>query len=261
MIDVSFTYADLEFFLLILVRVTCFIHVAPLFGMNGTVPRRVKVALSVFIAYFLFFYLDHNEVVYDTVSGYAMVVMKEAVTGFLIGWGAQLCMTVANFAGRISDMEIGLSMVNLMDPLTRENATFSGVFYQYMFSLFMLITGMYEYLLKALMDTFTLIPVNGAVFQTEALIDSLVRFMSDYIIIGFRICLPIFCVMLLLNCVLGILAKIAPQMNMFSVGIQMKVLTGLSIMFLTVRMLPGAADFVFREMKELMHVFVRGMMG
>ena len=170
-------------------------------------------------------------------------------------------MTVASFAGRISDMEIGLSMVSLMDPLTRESATFSGVFYQYMFSLFLLITGMYQYLLKALMDTFTLIPVSGAVFNTESLINSLLRFMNDYIIIGFRICLPIFCVILLLNCVLGILAKIAPQMNMFSVGIQMKVLTGLAIMFLTVRMLPGAADFVFREMKELMNAFAIGMTG
>lgn len=261
MIDISFTYADLEFFLLILVRVTCFIHVAPLFGMNGTVPRRVKIGLSIFIAYFLFFYLDHNEVVYHTLSEYAVIVMKEAVTGFLIGWGAQLCMMVTSFAGRISDMEIGLSMVNLMDPLTQQSATFSGVFYQYVFSLFMLITGMYEYLIKALMDTFTLIPVNGAVFHTELLIDALIRFMSDYIIIGFRICLPIFCVILLLNCVLGILAKIAPQMNMFSVGIQLKVLTGLSIMFLTVRMLPGAADFIFREMKELINVFVGGMTG
>ena len=60
---------------------------------------------------------------------------------------------------------------------------------------------------------------------------------------------------------LGILAKVAPQMNMFAVGIQMKVLTGLSIMFLTVRMLPGAADFIFREMKELINVFVGGMTG
>ncbi|MCI9373906.1 MAG: flagellar biosynthetic protein FliR, partial [Lachnospiraceae bacterium] len=66
---------------------------------------------------------------------------------------------------------------------------------------------------------------------------------------------------LLLNCVLGILAKIAPQMNMFAVGMQMKVLTGLSIMFLTVRMLPGAADFIFREMRELIAVFVGGMSG
>ncbi|MCM1038144.1 MAG: flagellar biosynthetic protein FliR [Roseburia sp.] len=258
MIDISFSYADLEFFLLILVRVSCFVYIAPFFGMSNT-PNRVKVGLSVFLAYLLFACLDHTEVVYDSVLGYALIVMKEAVTGLLIGWGAQLCMTVASFAGSIADMEVGLSMVNLMDPLTRQNATFSGVFYQYMFSLFLIITGMYQYLLRALIDTFTLIPVGGAVFNMDSLLTSAIQFMSDYLIIGFRICLPIFCVILLLNCVLGILAKVAPQMNMFAVGLQLKVLVGLSVMFLTVRMLPGAADFIFKEMKSVIASFVEGM--
>ena len=258
MIDISFSYADLEFFLLILVRVSCFVYIAPFFGMSNT-PRRVKVGLSVFLAYLLFVYLDHTEVVYSSVLGYALIVIKEAVTGLLIGWGAQLCMTVASFAGSIADMEVGLSMVSLMDPLTRQNATFSGVFYQYMFSLFLIITGMYQYLLQALIDTFTLIPVSGAVFRMDSLLASAIRFMSDYLIIGFRICLPIFCVILLLNCVLGILAKVAPQMNMFAVGMQLKVLVGLSVMLLTVRLLPGAADFVFKEMKSVIVSFVEGM--
>lgn len=258
MIDITFTYADLEFFLLILVRVSCFVYIAPFFGMSNT-PRRVKVGLSVFLAYLLFSYLDHTEVVYSSVLGYALIVIKEAVTGLLIGWGAQLCMTVASFAGSIADMEVGLSMVSLMDPLTRQNATFSGVFYQYMFTLFMIVTGMYQYLLQALIDTFTLIPVSGAVFRMDSLLASAIQFMSDYIIIGFRICLPIFCVILLLNCVLGILAKVAPQMNMFAVGMQLKVLVGLSVMFLTVRMLPGAADFIFKEIKAVITSFVEGM--
>ena len=258
MIDITFTYADLEFFLLILVRVSCFVFVAPFFSMSNT-PRRVRVGLSVFLAYLLFMYLDHTEVVYSSLLGYALIVIKEAVTGLLIGWGSQLCMTVTSFAGSIADMEVGLSMVNLMDPLTRENATFSGVFYQYMFSLFLIITGMYQYLLRALIDTFTLIPVSGAVFKMDSLLASAMQFMSDYLIIGFRICLPIFCVILLLNCVLGILAKVAPQMNMFAVGIQMKVLVGLSVMFLTVRLLPSAANFIFTEMKSVIASFVEGM--
>ena len=258
MIDITFTYADLEFFLLILVRVSCFVHIAPCFGMSNT-PRRVKVGLSVFIAFLLYASLDHTEVIYSSVLGYAVIVIKEAVTGLLIGWGAQLCMTVASFAGSVADMEIGLSMVSLVDPLTRQNATFSGVFYQYMFSLFLIITGMYQYLLQALIDTFTLIPVSGAGFHADALFSSMLRFMSDYIIIGFRICLPIFCVILLLNCVLGILAKVSPQMNMFAVGLQLKVLVGLSVMFITMRMLPGAADFIFTEMKAVIASFVEVM--
>lgn len=258
MIDISFSYADLEYFLLILVRVSFFVYVAPFFAMTNT-PRRVKIGLCVLISYLLFVYVDHNEVVYSSLLGYAIIVMKEAVTGLLIGWGAQICMTVAAFAGSIADMEVGLSMVSLMDPLTRESATFSGVFYQYLFTLMLIISGLYQYLLQALIDTFTLIPVGGAVLQIDSLLSSMMRFMSDYIIIGFRICLPIFCVILILNCTLGVLAKVSPQMNMFAVGMQMKVLVGLSVMFLTVRMLPDAANFIFREMQTMIKAFVEGM--
>lgn len=220
MINYSFTYADLEYYLLILVRVTCFVHVAPFFSLNG-VPRRVKVGFSIFLAYLLYTAVERNEVVYNTLLGYAVVVMKEALTGFLIGWGAQICTTVTSLAGSIADMEIGISMVSLMDPTTRQQATFTGVFYQYIFTLFMIITGMYQYLLRALIDSFTLIPVNGAVFKSESLLESVAMFMGDYITIGFRIILPIFCTMILLNAVLGVLAKVSPQLNMFAVGLSL----------------------------------------
>lgn len=258
MIDITFSYADLEYFLLILVRITCFVHVAPFFSMNG-VPRQVKVGFSIFVAYLIYAAVDHNEVVYNTLLGYAVVIMKEALTGFLIGWGAQICTTVTSFAGSVADMEMGLSMVSLMDPTTRQQATFTGVFYQYIFTLIMIISGMYQYLLRALIDTFTLIPINGAIFKTESLLESMIMFLGDYITMGFRIILPIFCTMILLNAVLGILAKVSPQLNMFAVGMQMKVLVGLGILFLTVGMLPTAADYVFVEIKRMIVSFVEGM--
>lgn len=258
MINITFSYADLEYYLLILVRISCFIYVAPFFSFRG-VPNRVRIGFSIFLAYLLYHAVDRNAIVYNTLLGYAIVVMKEALTGFLIGWGAQACFAVTSLAGSIADMEIGISMVSLMDPATKQQATFTGVFYQYMFTLMMIISGMYQYLLRALIDSFTLIPVNGAVFKTEALMESVMVFLRDYIAIGFRIVLPIFCMMILLNAILGVLAKVAPQLNMFAVGMQLKVLVGLGILFLTVRMLPSAADYVFVEMKRMIVSFVEGM--
>lgn len=102
--------------------------------------------------------------------------------------------------------------------------------------------------------------MNGVVFHADSLLQSMTEFMSDYILIGFRIVLPIFCVILLLNAILGVLAKVSPQMNMFAVGIQLKVLAGLTAMFLTTGMLPGAADFVYQEMKKMVVSFIGGMM-
>ena len=123
----------------------------------------------------------------------------------------------------------------------------------------LLISGMHQYLLKALAETYILIPVNGAVLDTSTLLASMLEFLANYITIGFRICLPIFAVMLVLNAVLGILAKISPQLNMFAVGMQMKVLVGLLVLLVTVILLPGVADFIFKEMRQMIVSVIEGM--
>ncbi|MCL2052027.1 MAG: flagellar biosynthetic protein FliR [Lachnospiraceae bacterium] len=259
MINIAFSYGDLEYFLLILVRVTCFIYISPFFGMSNT-PNRLKIALGLFIAFLVWQLIPKTPVTYNTLTGYTMIIAKEAITGFLVGFGANLCMTIVAFAGRIIDMETGMMMASVMDPSTREQSSISGVFYNYAVMLILLITGMYQFLLNALVETFTLIPINGAVFRLDALLSSMLLFLYDYIIIGFRIALPIFVVITLLNAILGILAKVSPQMNMFAVGMQLKVLTGFSVIFVTIGMLPLAAAFIFDEMKRVVTVMVRVMM-
>ena len=259
MIYYSFFIYDLEYFLLILVRVSCFVYVAPFFSMKNT-PANVRVAISFFTSLLLYQALTPAEAVtYSSLAGYTVIVLKEALVGLLIGLAANICTSIVNFAGSIADMETGLSMVTLMDPTSRESTSITGALYQYVLMLMMIATGMYRYLFGALADTFILIPVNGAVLRADSLVDSMLEFLSDYVIIGFRIVLPIFCSILLLNAVLGVLAKVAPQMNMFAVGIQLKVLVGLSVLFLTAGMLPGIGDFVFDEMKRMIHSFVGGM--
>lgn len=259
MVNLSFSIYDLEYFLLILTRVSCFVFIAPFFSMKNT-PARVRVGISFFTAMLLYQALTPREaVVYGTVLEYAVIVMKEAVVGLIIGFAANICTSIVNFAGSIADMETGLSMVTLMDPTTRENTSITGVLYQYVMMLMLISTGMYRYLFAALADTFVLIPVNGAVFSGESLLSSMLRFLGDYVIIGFRIVLPVFCSILLLNAVLGIQAKLSPQMNMFAVGIQIKILVGLSVIFFTVELLPGAADLIFQEMKTMIVSFMEGM--
>lgn len=258
MIDYNFSYGDLELFLLIFVRVASFVYIAPFFSMSNT-PSRVRVELAFFISVLLYQTGPEQKVVYNTLTGYTIIVMKEAVTGFLIGFGANLCTAVVSFAGQIADMEMGLSMASLFDPATKQQTTITGVYYNYMVLLLLMVSGMHRYLLKALAETYELIPVNGAVFRDDALLRALITFMGDYIIVGFRICLPIFAVMIILNAVLGILAKVSPQLNMFAVGIQLKVLVGFCVLFVTTAMLPDAAGFIYEQMKRMVVSFVRVM--
>lgn len=260
MIDYAFSMYELEYFLLILCRISGLIFTAPFYSMTST-PRRIKVGLAILVSYLIYLLFPmESPLDYSNVVGYAVLVIKELAVGLMLGFGCNICTMILSFAGRIMDMEAGLSMANLMDPTTREQASVSGVLYQQAVLLMLMATGMYQYIMKALAESFLLIPVSGAVFRTDMLLDVMLKFLADYILIGFRICLPIFCVMMILNAILGILTKVAPQMHMFSVGFQMKVLTGLVVMFFTAGMLPLLSDMIFTEMKTMMVAFVEAMM-
>lgn len=259
MVTVDFNFADLEYFLLIVVRISMFVYVVPFFSMN-TVPRRYRVALSVMISVLLYGVLPREEVLYETVFDYAIIVAKEMITGVLLGMGVNLCASILALTGTIADMEVGFSMVTLMDPSTRQQTTITSTLYRNMIMLILVLSGMYEYIIRALAESYELIPVYGAKFDAARLLDVAISFMGRYVLVGFQICLPIFAAILMLNAVLGILAKVAPQMNMFAVGLQLKIFVGLGVIFLTLFLLPRAAEMIFDEARRMTVAFVEALM-
>lgn len=258
MIDYNFSYGDLEIYLLIVVRIMSFIFVCPFFGGRQT-PNIVKIGYGLLLSILLYGAVPFYPPNYNTVAGYTVIVLKEVMVGLLIGLAVTLCQQIAAFAGTIVDMQIGLSMVSLMDPATNQQVSITGSLYSQYLTMALILTGMYQYILSALADSFTLIPVNGAVINSDKMLQVLLDFMKDYTVIGFRICLPIFIITFVTNVVLGILAKVSPQMNMFSVGIQIKIVVGLFVMVFTVSMLKDAANFILINSKEMIEEFVYSM--
>ena len=177
----------------------------------------------------------------------------------LIGLAANVCNSIILFAGNIIDMDIGLSMATEFDPINNAQVTLTGNLYNYFILILLVVTVMHHYILRAFVDAFTVIPVNGQVFDWEHLMRSMTTYMGDMFVIAFRIILPVFACIMILNCILGIMAKVSPQMNMFAVGMQMKIMVGFVVLFLTVSLLPSVANFIFTEMKKLMVLFIEGM--
>lgn len=258
MINYTFSLVDFEILILILVRISCFVFTAPFYGMSN-VPAKVKIGLSALIAILIFNVVDQTSVTYTGMIGYAVIVLREGITGLLIGLAANICNSIILFAGNIIDMDIGLSMAQEFDPMMKTQVTITGNLYQYFILLMLVVTNMHHYILRALIDSYEVIPVNGQVFNWGSIANSWIRYMGDMFVIAFRIILPVFACIMILNCILGIMAKVAPQMNMFAVGIQLKVLLGLAVLFLTVILLPGISDFIFTEMKRMIVSMIEGM--
>ena len=258
MFNIHFTLENFEYFLLILTRISMFVVVAPFFSISNT-PARVKIGFSALVSLLLYFVVDFSALNYSTVVGYAFLVVREALTGLIIGFSTYCCNFIILLAGNMIDMNIGLSMAKEYDPTLRTETTITGSLYNNFIMILLVLSGMHRYIFKAFCDAFTLIPIGGAIFRWDSLFKSTAIFMADVFVIAFRIILPVFAVIMLLNAILGILVKVAPQIHMFSVGAQMKIIVGFTILFLTVFLLPDIAGFIFKEMKNMLNLYIQGL--
>jgi len=258
MVEVSFNLVEFEYILLIFVRIASFMFVAPFFSQRG-VPAQAKIGLSLFTALVLYNVVPPPELSYSGVVGYGVVVLKEGITGLLIGFAAYICNSIVVFAGSLIDMDIGLSMAQEFNPDMSMQMTSTGNLYYYIVFAMLLATNMHHYILRAVCDSFYVVPIGGAIFEWDSLLLSMTTYMADLFVIGFRIFLPVFAVIMIMNCILGVMAKVAPQMNMFSIGIQLKILVGFVVLFLTIFLFPSVSDMVFDEIKKMVVLFIEGM--
>lgn len=251
MVSYEISQYDIEHFLLILVRIASFFVTAPIFSMASTTPRRVKIGFAVAISLLVFPVITREPIVYESMWQFAYIIIQEAVVGVIIGFMANICMSILNLAGRIIDTEVGFAMASQYDPTSGSQVSVTANLYNYFVLLLMIITGMYQYVVRAIIDSYELVPLGGVNLNTGHFMKIIIQYITDCFVVGFRIVLPFFTVLLLLNVILGILAKVAPQMNMFVVGMQLKVMAGFLVMVVTAALLPSVANFIFDEIKTM----------
>lgn len=250
MIEQSFSVYHLEYFLAIFARVMGAMAFAPIFG-NITVTRRVKIILGIAVAFIMFTANPYTPLGYTTFIGYTVILLKEIVVGLSLGFTASLVLTVISTAGQFIDRELGFSMVSNFDQNFNTESTITAQFYNMLVMIIMLVLNLHYYILSALSDSFTLIPLGNVKVNVDELYSTMIQYMTDYFVIAMRISLPILIAIMLLNMVLGVLAKTAPQMNMFVVGIQLKIFVGFTVLVVTLPFLTTITGYVYEQMQKV----------
>jgi flagellar biosynthetic protein FliR len=225
------------------------ISLFPIFG-SQNVPVQLKAGLSFLLAILLFplipVQIDNSYTF--TVLNFGFVVIKEIFVGLTIGFASSLLFVSVQFAGRLMDTEMGFAMVQLIDPFTDTEATVTGQFQILIFSvIFLLINGHY-FMLMALKKSFDYIPLFSAHIHDGNTINLLVTMVGNIFVLAIRLAAPVFCVLLLTTVALGVIARTVPQINIFFVGLPLKI--GLGIITLAI-VLPALAT-LFRHMVDLL---------
>lgn len=255
----SFTISTLilEAFLLVLVRVACFTSIAPIFGHNS-LNARMKISIAFFVSLILYQVVDVSLPEYINVLGYTTLVLEEALVGLLLGFVAGLSMKALAIAGEFIDREIGFSMATTFDP-NQGMVTITGDLYDKIVCLVIVISNLHYYILSAAAQSFELVPVGSVVLNPGLIYTSLIQFIGQMFIIGFRIAMPVFLGATMLNVILGVLAKSSPQMNMFAIGMQLKVFVGLFLLAVCIMFIPNIANYIMERMRDMIQTILGGL--
>lgn len=242
-------------FLLVFVRVTAFFLVMPLFSYR-TIPTTFKVGFGFFLSLIIFFSMEAP--VFEINGSYYLLIIKEMLIGLLIGFIAYLIMSAIQIAGGLVDFQMGFGMVNVMDPQTGAQSPIMGQ-YLYIIALFFLLTvNGHHLILDGIYYSYQFIPLDQAWLPigSERVVEYAVRSFSTVFMIALQMSLPIVGSLFVVDVALGIAARTFPQLNIFVVGIPVKIGVG----FLILIVVMGSMMMVVSHLFELMLTTMRGLM-
>ena len=232
------------------IRVLALFSSMPVLGQRN-VPIRVRIALSFFIALGVAGTVPAGtgNVPLDSPAAILLVV-QQVLIGLSLGFAVRIIFTAIEFAGEIIGLQMGLNFAGFFDPATAQQATATSSFF-------------------STMVAFLFIAMNGHLLVIEAVVQSLVAFPvspepfaflhavrpetwgAEIFRLGLWIALPLIAMLLFINMMLGIIARVAPQISIFSVGFPITLGVGLVGVMFTLPLLQGPFTAALEQMLML----------
>ena len=245
-----FAYA----FGLALVRIGALVMTTPLFS-TPMVPAHAKMGLVGTLT--LLVIVTTSAVpaaVPEDVFNIAGAVLREAIVGGVMGLAVMVLFGALAFTGQIVGIQMGFAIANVVDPSTHQQV---GVVAQVLnllgLMLFIVFDG-HLMMLRALFESFHLVPLGGAVLRGAIVTDEIVRLGSLLFSLGLQIALPTVCVVLLVNVGLATIARTVPQVNIFVIGFLFTISLGLLVLGLS---LPSTAVVFSHLIEEAVQTALR----
>lgn len=223
-------------FLVVLSRVAGFIGAIPVISSAQT-PARVKTAMVVVISLALFpLMADAVPKVNFTPTSFLLLLISELLLGLLLGLVAKLIFTAVEFGATVIGFQMGFAAANVFDPQSQRQVALISQF-QNVFAIliFLSVNGHYLFL-RAAVRSYELLPPGHFNFSGEA-IPYLMELSSHMFTIGVQFSAPVLAVLLLSGLILGILARVFPQLNVFLISFPINIGAGFIVIALTLNLL------------------------
>ncbi len=216
-------------FLLVLLRVGAVLIVAPIFGHHNYLSQ-AKVGLAFMIALVIFPLISaHHPLIPTGLFPYAAMMIREVMLGLVLGYAVLLLFIGIQFAGQLAGLQMGLDIVDVIDPHSSGSISIMGQYLNILAILILLMIDGHHLVLQGLARSFEVIPLGGVVLK-EAVMLKLIALTSEVFVIAIKISAPVILALFLVSVALGVLARTVPQMNILVVGFPIQLAAGLGVL-------------------------------
>jgi flagellar biosynthetic protein FliR len=224
---------------LVMLRCTGLVFTAPIFG-HHSIPTLVKFGLAAALTVAL------SKTAGATAGTMPILLAApiELVIGMALGFILSMGFQAVEVAGRVVSIQLGLSLAAVFSPTEDEASTAIDPFFSVLAGLVFLAMNLHLAVVRALANSFVVYPVGGGWPVDLALTGA--QTISLALELGVRVALPIALVLLLVELSVALLARAIPQINVFILGLPLKMLVGIAVLALAIPTLVNGTASIYR---------------
>lgn len=246
---IALTSAQLDAWLAMLMfplaRVLGLFAIAPIFA-NAGIPRRIRLVVGLVVTFALIPGLPAVPAVSPGSWTGIFIIAQQMLIGILFGLTLRVVFAAVDIAGEMIGLQMGLSFAVSYDP---QNAGQSAVLSEFLGLLTMLIflaMNGHLLILSVLAESFHLLPISTSPISSRSLA-AVVSWSAVLFSAGVLLALPVVAALLIANIAMGVLSRVAPQLNLFAVGFPVTMVSGFVVLTISLPYFGTAMERLFDQ--------------
>lgn len=256
----SYGADKLQAFMLVNFRLGGLMLAAPVLGSHA-IPHLVKLGLTVTLAILLMPLILGAELpAVGSLADVTALGVKEFMVGVIIGLTFKMLIYSLQTAGSLVGFQSGLSIANVIDPSNQSQVNIIGEFWTLVGTLIFITINGHHLAIAGLADSYRFIPIGGALFGSDAG-ELLIRLTGAVMTMAIKFAGPIILTIFLVDVALGVLARTIPQMNIFVIGMPVKIAAAMLMLGVTLPVFAWALERMTGYLDSQMNVMMGALAG
>ncbi len=245
-------WAELTLFLYITARMSGFVLFNPILGRRN-IPGIFRSGLILVLSVFVISFTAPATVrIPGSIIEMAFRILLEMALGYLLGLVMNFFFYIPQLAGHSIDTQMGMTMNQVYDASAQANLSISSMLLNTLMTLLFFAAGGHHTLLRLMLTSHEMVPFGAVTLGTEAA-SAMLELFAECTLLAVKLCMPILAAELLGQLGMGVLMKVIPQINVFSINIELKVIIGLVMLLMLIAPFSEYLIEAERVMLDSMH--------